>query len=521
MVDHSCRKAGWGSTAARIVVATPDRPTLDCGVGAFEPIHIVGHVFGLRRKSGADRSNPWASTRPLLQFDKRDYWTIRDAFEGTQIFGSPGSGKTSGSGAAMARSMLAAGFGALVLTVKEDEARTWEGYCADTGRSADFIRLDRSLDHRLNFIAYEATKPGGTTENLVDLIVQVLEARSRGNAGERFWSDSLRTLLRNAVDLLRLADEELSLSTITGVISMAPRDPESIRDPDWLSADPFGRLVSRVRDRVERDPAVAVTAHRTLEYWFVEFLQMPDRTRGSVTAMFSSIADGFLRGELHELFCTETTVRPEDTFDGAVLVLDLPQKVYTELALIAQTAIKLVWQRAVESRSTAGDATRPVFLWADEAQEFVTPQDAVFQRTARSSRAATVYLTQNLPNYVAAFGGDGRSQAESLIGNLGTKIFHANSDVVTNQWAEDTIARDWQTNTSSTQGSGGERRDSSSLTTSRSLDPLVPASTFARLATGGPENRWRVEGIVFKAGRLWKATNANHIRCQFTQEIDR
>jgi hypothetical protein len=49
--------------------------------------------------------------RPLLYLGKNDAWTVGDAFEGTVIFGATGSGKTSGSGQALAKSFLKAGFG--------------------------------------------------------------------------------------------------------------------------------------------------------------------------------------------------------------------------------------------------------------------------------------------------------------------------------------------------------------------------------------------------------------------------
>lgn len=41
----------------------------------------------------------------------------------------------------------------------------------------------------------------------------------------------------------------------------------------------------------------------------------------------------------------------------------------------------------------------------------------MFQTTARSSRVATVYMTQNLPNYYDAFGADsgGRDRAKKLL----------------------------------------------------------------------------------------------------------
>ena len=61
---------------------------------------------------------------PLVQFSPlaEDIWTLEDAFQGTVIFGSTGSGKTSGSGQLLALKFLKAGFGGLVLCVDIEEA---------------------------------------------------------------------------------------------------------------------------------------------------------------------------------------------------------------------------------------------------------------------------------------------------------------------------------------------------------------------------------------------------------------
>src|SRR6185295_17250534 len=72
---------------------------------------------------------------PLLHLSPRDAWRIRDSFEGTQIMGMTGSGKTSGSGATLARAFLANGYGGVVLTVKSSERALWESYARQTGRS--------------------------------------------------------------------------------------------------------------------------------------------------------------------------------------------------------------------------------------------------------------------------------------------------------------------------------------------------------------------------------------------------
>jgi len=109
---------------------------------------------------------------------------------------------------------------------------------------------------------------------------------------------------------------------------------------------------------------------------------------------------------------------------GKIVILDLPQKEFNELGVYAQALFKFSWQRSVERRKPVWN-TRPVFLWADESQFFCNSYDVLFQTTARSARVATVYLTQNIPNYHLALGGSRRAEpfVESLLGNLNTKIF--------------------------------------------------------------------------------------------------
>src|SRR5579864_4687299 len=101
-----------------------------------------------------------------------NYWSLNDAFQGVQVFGGTGSGKSSGSGQALARAFLRANLGGLVLTAKTDEAAQWEEYARDTGRGDDLIRVDAEAKWRFNFLSYELKRPGagaGQTENLVNL----------------------------------------------------------------------------------------------------------------------------------------------------------------------------------------------------------------------------------------------------------------------------------------------------------------------------------------------------------------
>jgi type IV secretory pathway TraG/TraD family ATPase VirD4 len=465
--------------------------------------------------------------QPLLQLSPYDVWSVRDACEGCQIFGGTGSGKTSGSGQALALGFLRAGFGGLVCTAKPDERALWERYCEATGRQDSLIVFSPSEPHRFNFLDYEARRPGGgagLTENLVQLFLTVLEVADRKpgkGAGDEYWHRTLQQLLRNAFDLLLATRGRLSLPEIYQLIMSAPQSPEDVHDSGWQASSLCFQLIEQGEER-EKPEAKRLDFELTARYWLTEYPALAAKTRSIIVSSFTSMADAFLRGTLRELFCTETNIVPELTHEGAIIVLDLPIKDYAEIGQFAQILFKLIWQRSTERRNTE-QHPNPVFLWADESQYFVTSHDQLFQTTARSARACTVYLTQNLSNYYAALGGEStRAEADSLLGNLQTKIFHANGDHVTNTWAADLFAKSWQfrgnfsssrsfmpgqDGMSSQQGSG----------VSQALEWDVIPQEFTTLRKGGPQNDLNVDALIFQGGRIWGATGSNCLRTSFLQ----
>jgi hypothetical protein len=212
--------------------------------------------------------------------------------------------------------------------------------------------------------------------------------------------------------------------------------------------------------------------------------------------------------------------------------------------------MKYVWQRAMLRRQGLLHGERPVFLWVDEAQIFATPFDRQFQETARSSWACTVYLTQTINSYYAVMeAARGQAQTNALLSNLATKIFHRNGDHVTNQWAADAIGKALmrrlsgngsvndgfsssdsygvnvsgsdQGNGSVAVNSGGGNNFSSGRSVTRGwsevIDYQIQPARFTALKGGGPENRYEVQGVVFKAGKSWKRTGRTFLDVTFPQ----
>lgn len=448
----------------------------------------------------------WELDTALLHFSDQpeDAWRIRDACEGTQIFGATGSGKTSGSGRALARAFLQNDFGGLVLCAKTDEPELWFRYAEETGRRRDLIQLSHE---QFNFLHYEANRPGagaGQTENLVGLFMQVAEIANQRHGyatADLYWERAVKQLLRNAVDLLAIARGTITLPELFEIIRTAPQDTDEARSETWQKESPCFSYIQQAATNATENSDVQPEYQMTAKYWLEEFPRMDNRPRSSIVSLFTTLADSFLRGKLRKLFAGETTVIPDHTTLGKIILVDLPVKEWSELGQYAGVLMKFMTQKALERRP-AGD-TRPVFIWADEAHYFATAYDQIFQTTARAARACTVYLTQSYSNYLSALGGESaRPKVDSLLGNLQTKIFHQNGDTATNNWAAEAIGRRLQYRLSASR-SWGFQHASQTEGEQEVVDLEVQPREFTTLWKGGPQYECHVQGIVFQSGRRW------------------
>lgn len=474
----------------------------------------LAFLSGLKRKPipvheplVVDRHDP---RTPILHFGSGQDFALKDAYEGIQIFGATGSGKTSGSGAALAMSFLLRGFGGLVLTAKPDEYALWKSYCAATGR--ELTVFGPGSGYGFNFLKYEyfyAGQGAGLTSNVAELFAALAELNQPKSGGmEAYWMNALKQLLRRAIHLTTMATGTLTLPLLLDIIMSAPQSPEEAASETWKSGSFCAECIGEAD--AKRTEATAPDIDHTKRYWLREFPSLGDRTRASIVSMFTVIADGFLTSPMREMFCGDLNIVPEETHVGKIILINIPAEVYNEVGVYAQMVWKYCWQRATARREPANDGGTPVFLWVDESQCFASSNDMKFQATARSKRACTVYLTQNIPTYYERTGQD---RTNALLGNLQTKIFHSNGDHVTNTYAADTIARGVTKRSSSNVSMGG----GVSVGTSEAVDYVVPPAEFQRLRKGGPENDNIVEAYVFQAGRVWRTTGESFLKAAFRQ----
>jgi TraM recognition site of TraD and TraG len=449
----------------------------------------------------------WPLDLSLVRFSERkeDTWTLGDSFQGVCIFGENGSGKTSGSGALLARKFLQHGFGGLVVCFKTDEADLWKSYLKAAGRDKDGLFFSADSEFRFNFLNYEAETSGvDFAENLVSLLCDMSSIQRRSEAtgsDAHFWLPQKKKLLRNAITLLLMAGEPIQLRTLYRLITDAPNSAIQAESEKWQELSfLYSSLV-----QAEEKTGGAGEFSLVKDYFMRERPALDPKTRSAIDADFTGMFDPLTRGKIGELFGTTTNISPDDIFNGKVIVIDIPVAKYREVGQYAALIWAQIFQRAVDRRTYKAPESRPVFLWEDEAHYFTIEQDALFQTTARSKGISVVRLTQNLPNFLDAYGRDGKHKVDTLLGNHATKIFHRNGDPTTNEWASKVIAKElaYKHSLSNSGSLNSSQGFNSSASVSEVFEESCQPFEFIGLKNGGLKNGRVVEGILFQSGRLW------------------
>lgn len=488
-------------------------------------------------------------------------WTVGDAMRGVAVFGGTGSGKTSGSGKTLALKYLNEGWGGLVLCVKTDEAELWQKYCTEAGRGTDMIVFKDGSEYEpgvpmvFNPIDYEMKREGkgaGDPQNITNIFMNIYRMGNRISGGgdnreERFWDTALKRCITRIVELLILAEKDLTFDNMTKVLSSC-KELEPVmtenkeKQPVEFSLDDlfhsalshqakgsddyfykdnfcFECLLAACPEDGKHTQAEKQSFNLVRKYFLHEFGSMGGRVRSTISESFMGLAEPFLSGLLFRHFSGGTNLYPEITFtENKIIILDFSVKEYLDAGIIAQSIYKMMFQQAVERRNI-GDYPTPVFLWADEAQMFVNPYDQIFLTTARSKRVATVFLTQNIPNYLVVMGGgsDAKPKVDSLLGNLSTKIFHANMDAETNEYASRLIGQALFGMTSESKSQAVGHMESKTVGFSMQLRSQVLPLEFLRLRTGSDghaesKDDFMVDAFITSLGKEWKWEEESEIK---------
>jgi hypothetical protein len=451
---------------------------------------------------------------PIRDWGNGQAFRLADALTGVCVFGATGSGKTSGPAKHLAYGYLAKKFGGLVLCAKKEECQQWQKWAADCGRTHDLAIVDAAGKFRFNFLNWEASRPeasGGLTINIVAILDEIAGAVAKasgraesGGATNKFWEDALHHLNTNLVELALFSGTEISLPLLHSFLVSAPTSLDQMQDPIWQEKSACSKaLLDCEKATKGASHDVRADFEQCRDYWLKEFPALSEKTRSIITLTFSMLVRPLITRPLRRLFSSDTNIKPEDAFDGKIIIVDLPVQDYRLAGRVANLAWKFCFQVAVLRRMPPAQGyLRPVFLWADEAHNFVTDFDAEYQAVARSAGGCTVYLTQNRESYRRVLGNS--DAVDSLLGNLQAKFFCQNSGE-TNDWAANLLGQRYIdiTSTNVGQSSAEKSHHTSGVTRSEQKRYFVEPAEFTTLRRGGALNNFQVQAIVYNGGHLF------------------
>ncbi len=457
----------------------------------------------------------------LIDWKDGPGWTLTDALAGSLTTGSIGSGKSSGPAAMQRRAFLRStqalpgGMGGIVFFAKNGEVDEWVEVCAKMGRGADVIRITPGGRYGFNFLDWIAKWGEGGERGpipavaLLEEIATAVDPGSGGGQGENaFFYGAHRNKLTNLVHLCQLANLPVSLPLIRAISSSAPQTVAQGRTVEWQRGSVCWQMLCEARALTTTDAAARADFEECERFFLLDYPSLSDRTRGVVEIMFANLVRPFLTRPLRALFCEETTVTPELCFEGKIILLDISVQEYGVTARLAALAWKRAFQLAVMRRSGPPGSLRPVFWFADEAQNFISPKDTEYQAVARSAGGVTCLLTQQISSIREAMGS--KDKAENLTSNLQTKWFCQNTGE-SNEWASELIGSRYTNINSINVGGGGtlqqaivaEKTSSAGVSRSEQKRAYIEPSAFQKLRRGGAANNYVVDAVVFCGGKLF------------------
>lgn len=457
---------------------------------------------------------------PLLSLTSRDSLTLHQAYEGILGIGGTGSGKTS----TLLHLMLALMLhqcGMLFLTSKKDDYEMIARIARMAGREADLRRFAPEEPWRFDFLNYELSSPGGSVQTAGQLMQDLMDFSTRTNTmntNEPFWPIATGRRVNTSLGVVYKAKGKCSIANTYDFYNALPRSPEQRDSEEFRSSYCFECLKQAVTQH-PNDPDLSRAVDQVLK----EIPHTSDRTNGCIDAYAYNLLSPFLHGSVRELIASEeTNVCPADLDDGKLIVIDTPVLKFREPGQLVQ----MVWKLCTQRHALRRQSTRPLVIWADEAQLHALPSvDSMVQAVARSHHLIQVAITQNIPLLESVL--KRREDVLAWISNLQTKFIFQNSDADTNAYFSAILGQSKQFLSSSSVNIGkadpfddwlGTRQPQLSYSTNEQWLPDVRPEDFTRLRKGGKESNFIVDVYLFQGGRKF-SNGKTWIKTSFSQMV--
>jgi hypothetical protein len=457
--------------------------------------------------------------RVILQLTERDVLRFRDLTEGGCLtLGGLGAGKTTTVGRMAAMSFLQGPYGGLILTVKSDETERWIQYVRTAGREKDLFVFGPGSPLSFDPLAYMSAtgQSAGLTESIAELLNTLLAVGKvyQPSSGERYFEDAVAELVRAAVVLLVNAEEPLAITSIYAVLSSLPREPAEIESPEWQNSSECARIIGKLRQRKDNfTPARWSDLDVAIGHLLEKFPTLDPRTRSNVESTLSGLCSKFLYEPFRSLFCSgRCDFTPEQTtHEHKLILVSMPVLEFgRDTARLCQVLMKLVFARGWLRHQYQPGCCHGAFLYIDEAAFLMSRMDSYFHMVCRSSAIAPFLLMQNILSIAADEFGEQTPGSKTLgfLGLIATKVFLANNETLTNEYASNQIGREFRFIDGWSAGES-DNRSHTGVSGSKQLTHLIEPIEFTRLLKPDGENPLS-EGVVYQSGRAFNATKTRN-----------
>ncbi|MCA9092029.1 MAG: type IV secretory system conjugative DNA transfer family protein [Planctomycetaceae bacterium] len=467
----------------------------------------------------------------LMNWNRWDRFTVRQLLSGgVLILGGPGSGKSSGSGKALFRSIVGNPHSnGLCLCAKPEDLDDFLGTFAAAERSEDVIVFAPTQPWRFNVLNHLYQTTNGSTHEVVQGILTIGEKLRSGGDGNRgedagFWKAQTERLLYHTVQIVKLARNGVSAPDLQKFLNGAATSVEQVHSPEWQAGEhhQWIKLAYASRNTSSHD---AHDFEQALAFFVNEWPSMADRTRSSIMASVMGILHTFNCGQVRELISGATNFSLEDLNRRKWLIVNMPPSVWGDAGTLINVSLKYLLQKLILQRS-ARETNGFTVIWCDEAQEFLCGEfDGRFLAQCRSHQGCMVALTQSLHGLFSLMPGEsGKEQALALLACFHHRIFHALGSAEDANYASELLGRRPKIfmggSIAPVENIYEQLFGVSKVTSSFSeqMEAILPPRAFLNgLKRGGPENDFLVEGILVRSGEPF-STRENWLSVSFRQQ---
>lgn len=451
-------------------------------------------------------------------------FSVRDACQNTAIIGKTGSGKTSGAGDYILRSMIRANSGGLWIASKPEDKAYAIRLFREEGRPNDLLIMEPGGDYRFNILDHERAK-GADTRELAQAFVNFNETldRSQGTNRDPYWLGQARIRLHNGIEIMTRATGKLDSWDLKQFLDNAPLSMTEIGTEDWKNGyhnEMLGQASRNCKTKIERrDYKLAE------EYFLGSNARLNDKTKTSIDTSVNGMMHVFNTGLVNDMLGTTTNITPDMLDEGKWWFVNMPIVPGDTTATFINTAIKYAVQRHILRR--AAKPNDPLLVvWADEFQKIVNTYDSQFLAECRSHKGCMVALTQSAHALYANMGGkESEHVTKALLTNFGTFVWHTLGDNESAELASGLLGKRKEILYGTSYNPHKQELFDTlmgnidmSISTSEHYEAVLQPAVFMNgLRMGGPINGNIVDGIVIRGGQGFR-NGENYLKVAFKQK---